>query len=421
MLLPPLLLLLILLFGGVAVFMALGMTALVMLLRDGHTLGGIAQIAIDRMNSPTLTAIPFFVIAATFMQRGGLAEAMVAAAEAWLGRLRGGLALVAVVGAALFASVSGSSTATALALGTVLLPAMIARGYPLPFGCGVVAGSATLGILLPPSLALIIYGIVAMQPVPKLFLAGVVPAMIQAALFTGWILFATRRMTVAGPPGEITIGEKLQLTVAALPALAPPFIALGGIYSGIVTLNEAAALAALAAIAICWQRGAARGHLIEWTADAIRSSSSILIIVSFAVLLGHWIVLSGVPQVLIAGLQSAQVSALEFLLMMNLIMFVLGMFLEVVSVILITLPIVLPLLAPLGIHPIHYAIVVIVNMELAALTPPVGLNLFVMTSVAKTQLWVVVRGLLPFVALLLVLLALVTLVPSISLWLPGAL
>lgn len=214
----------------------------------------------------------------------------------------------------------------------------------------------------------------------------------------------------------------MAITAKAWPAFAVPFVALGGIYTGVVTLSEASALAAFTAMAISWATGAVRGMaVIEIIGDGIRASTAILIIVGFAVLLGHWIVLSGLPQMLIAWLQAANVNAVEFLIAISVIMFILGMFLEVVSMILITAPIVLPLLGPLGIDPIHFGIVVIVNMELAALTPPVGLNLFVMSNVAKTPVPEVIRAVAPFVGLLLVLLALVIAFPDISLWLPRSL
>lgn len=417
----PLITLFALLGSGIAVFLAIGLTAATMMLSDGHTIGGIAQIVVDRFNSSTLTAIPFFVIAATFMRRGGMANTLVEAAQAWIGGVRGGLAFVVVASAALFASISGSSTATALALSTMLLPLMVKHHYPKRFSIGLLGSSATLGILLPPSLALIIYGLVTMAPIPKLFLAGLVPAAIQAMLFCALIAYRTRDLPIA-TTSVVSLTQRLAITAKAWPAFAVPFVALGGIYTGVVTLSEASALAAFTAMAISWATGAVRGMaVIEIIGDGIRASTAILIIVGFAVLLGHWIVLSGLPQMLIAWLQAANVNAVEFLIAISVIMFILGMFLEVVSMILITAPIVLPLLGPLGIDPIHFGIVVIVNMELAALTPPVGLNLFVMSNVAKTPVPEVIRAVAPFVGLLLVLLALVIAFPDISLWLPRSL
>jgi len=297
---------------------------------------------------------------------------------------------------------------------------MAARGYPVRFNCGVIGASATLGILLPPSLALIIFGLVATVPIPKLFLAGLIPALLQAILFAVWIRLSVRQMPMVAADPPTPLPERIRVTLRALPALAVPTIALGGIYSGVVTLSEASALAAATAIVICWSNGSARGLVtIEWIGDAIKSATTILIVVGFAVLLVHRNILSGVPESLVGILQDAHVSAQQFLLIKNIVKFILGMFLDVISTILITLPMVLPLLGPLGIDPVHYAIVVIVNMELAALTPPVGLNIFVMVSVSRQSMVEVVRGLLPFIVLLLILLAIVTLVPELSLWLPG--
>jgi len=413
-------LLLLILASGTAVFLALGITASTLLLHEGHTLGGIAQVLVDRLNSTTLTAIPFFVTAATLMQRGGMAAALVKAAQAWVSGLTGGLAIIAIASAALLASVSGSSTATALALGTILLPAMAQNGYPQRFSAGLVGASATLGILLPPSLALIIYGLVAEVSIPKLFLAGLIPAMIQAVLFVGWVLFAARRMPLVSTASEYSLRQKLQLSLHVIPALLVPLVALGGIYSGIVTLSEASALAALVAVIVCFCNKSYRPRqIIGWIGDGFMASTVILILVGMAVLLSHWIILSGVSDQLIAFLQDAEVTPLQFLLAMNLVMFVLGMFLEIISTILITAPLVLPLLGPLGINPIHYGIVVVVNMELAALTPPVGLNLYVMKSISNLRLIEVLRGFLPFVLLLAILLMLVTLIPALSLWLPS--
>lgn len=412
--------LMLILASGTAVFLALGITATSLLVADGHVLGGIAQILSDRLNSTTLTAIPFFVTAATLMQRGGMASALVVAAQAWVSGLKGGLAIIAIIAAALFASVSGSSTATALALGTILLPAMAQNGYTPRFNAGLVGASATLGILLPPSLALIIYGLVAEIAIPKLFLAGLIPAMIQATLFVGWVLFTTRSMPLVSTASEYSLQQKLTLSLKVVPALLVPFVALGGIYSGIVTLSEASAMAALVAVLVCFfSKSCDNRKIVGWVGDGFMASTVILILVGMASLLSHWIILSGVSDRLIQFLQNANVTPLQFLLTMNLVMFALGMFLEIISTILITAPIVLPLLGPLGINPIHYGIVVIVNMEMAALTPPVGLNLYVMKSISKLHLADVLRGFLPFVALLAVLLVLVTLVPELSLWLPS--
>jgi C4-dicarboxylate transporter DctM subunit len=404
---------------GVSVYLSMGAVTAIVFLLEGRPLAGLVQILADHLNSPTLVAVPFFVIAATFMQRGGIADALIRAANAWIGHIHGGLAIVCVVTATLFSSISGSTTATALALGVILVPAMLEARYPRPFSVGVVSASGTLGILIPPSLGLIIFGVISNTSIPRLFLAGAVPGLIQAVFFIAWALYASRRMGMVHQ-ARVNKETLLKDNLRAIPALALPVIVLGGIYSGLVTVTEAAALSAILAIVISVfvYKQCRAGDVVAITAEAITRSASILIIVGFAVVFSHLIIESGVPAQLVELISSAGVGPLQFLLLMSLVMLLLGMFLEIISVILITVPIILPTLIALDIDPVHYAIVVIVNMGLATLTPPVGLNLFVMQSVAKVPFAEVVRGVLPFIGILFILLVLVICFPALSLWLP---
>src|ERR1700677_183028 len=229
-----------LLAAGMPIFLVLGMCAGLLYIVTGQPLIGAAQMVINKLNSTTLMALPLFVMAAAFMRSGGVAKALVDVATAWLGGIRGSLGLVTVVACTLFAAICGSSVATALAMGTILVPAMIERGYPRSFAMGVVGASGTIGIVLPPSLALILYGIVADQSVPRLFVAGILPGLLQAAAFIVWVMYDARRRNYPVEP-IIPFGERLRMTVHALPALAVPTIVIVGIYGGIVTVTEAAA------------------------------------------------------------------------------------------------------------------------------------------------------------------------------------
>ena len=204
---------------------------------------------IDQLNSTTLMSLPLFVMAAAFMRRGGVAQALVDLSTAWLGGVQGSLGLVAVVSCALFAAISGSSVATALAMGTILLPAMMARGYPRGFALGVIGASGTIGIVIPPSLALILYGIVAEQSVPRLFLAGILPGLLQAAAFFVWVLWYARYKNFPSEPA-LPFATRLRVTLRALPAMAVPFVVLVGIYGGYTTVTEAAALAAVTSLLV---------------------------------------------------------------------------------------------------------------------------------------------------------------------------
>jgi C4-dicarboxylate transporter, DctM subunit len=238
-----------LLAAGMPIFLVLGTCAALLFIVSGEPLVGVAQVVIDHLNSPTLMSLPLFVMAAAFMRQGGVAKALVDVASAWLGGIRGSLGLVTVVACTLFAAICGSSVATALAMGTILLPAMIEKGYPRSFALGVIGASGTIGIVIPPSLALILYGIVAEQSVPRLFLAGILPGLLQAAAFFTWVWYDARRRDFPREP-SLPMADRLRVTWRALPALAVPAVVLIGIYGGIVTVTEAAAIAAVVSLLV---------------------------------------------------------------------------------------------------------------------------------------------------------------------------
>ncbi len=404
---------------GMPIFLSLGLLSLILFWEEGEPLIGLPQLFVDHLNSITIIAIPFFVMAATFMQKGGIAKALIDCAQAWVGGARGGLALVCVVATTIFAAICGSSVATALAMGTILIPAMVARKYEDHFALGVVGASGTLGILIPPSLAMIVYAVIAEESVPRLFLAGVIPGLIQAGCFIGWIMYYCRAKDY---PVEESMprDEFKRVNIRAIPALLIPVIVLGGIYSGIVTVSEAAGMAALVAVVVSvfFYRGVKLSEVPGVMAESIKMTAGIVFIIMGALAFGHWITGAGIADALVNFVTEKELSAWQFLLFMNLLMLVLGMFLEVFAVILITVPLVLPLLEPLGISPIHYAVVVTVNMELALISPPIGLNLYVLSSISTVPIATVIRGVLPFIIIMLIQLVLITYVPQLSLFLP---
>ena len=405
---------------GTPIYLVLGITTLVLYLVEGTPIIGIASLMLDNLNSPILMAIPFFVIAASFMQRGGIAKALVDMANAWVGVLPGGLGMVAVAACTVFAAISGSSVATAMTMGTILIPAMIARNYPLSFSLGVVGASGTLGILIPPSLALLIYALMAEESVPRLFLAGVIPGLLQAGLFALYVVYVARKQNLP-KRDPISLSDFLRINLYALPALSLPVVILGGIYSGLVTISEAAALSALIAIvvSIFIYRECRLRDAVSIAAEGMKSASTIMIIIATALAFGHWVTNSGMPDALIEFVVEKELKSWQFLIMINLVLLILGMFLEVASVLLITLPLLLPLLEPLGIDPIHFGIIFTVNMELALITPPIGINLYVLSSISKTGVGHVIKGITPFIFIMVILVLLITYIPAISMWLPN--
>tara|TARA_R110001592_G_scaffold27525_1_gene101727 strand:+ start:139 stop:1413 length:1275 start_codon:yes stop_codon:yes gene_type:complete len=410
---------LVLLLAGIPIYLTMGVTGALMFSADGSLLS-YAQKLIDELNSSTLVAVPYFVIAATFMERGGVARALIDGAQAWVGRIHGGLGLVAVLSCTIFAAMCGSSVATAIAMGTILVPAMLRGGYAPSFASGLVGASGTLGILVPPSLAFVVYGVLADLSIPRLFLAGVIPGLLQAALLSAYILYVSRRRGYLAVE-SISRSDKIRNTLRALPALSVPVIVLGGLYGGIVTLTESAALSAIVAIVLSlWvYRGLGLHQLLPVMAIAVRNAATIMIITAVALAFGHWITETGIANKAVALIEAWDVQGWQFLIAINIILLALGMFLEVYSVMLLIVPVVIPLLEPLGIDPLHFGVVIVINMEIALLTPPVGLNLFVIANISNTPLAEVIRGTLPFVLLMLGMMIVLTYVPAISLWLPN--
>ena len=411
----------ILLVLGVPIYLTMGLTSGLVFATEG-SLVPLAQKIIDELNSPTLLAVPYFVIAATFMERGGVAKALINAATAWIGRVHGGLGLVSVLTCAIFAAMCGSSVATAIAMGTIMIPAMLRNGYNPAFAGGILVSAGTLGILIPPSLAFVVYGVLADASIPRLFLGGVVPGLISASMMGLYVYFYSKKN---GYVDRVPMprDEKIKKTINAIPALLVPVVVLGGLYGGFVTLTETAALSAVVAIvlALFVYREVKPGDFLQVMTHAVRSAAAIMIIIAMALAFGHLITETGVAQKTLDFVKSLDIQPWQFLLAVNIILIFLGMFLEVFSILLIMVPIVLPLLEPLGIDPIHFGVMLVINMELALMSPPVGLNLFVISNISKIPLAQVLRGTMPFFFLMVGLLLVVTYIPIISTWLPNLL
>ena len=404
---------------GVPIYIVLTGLGIILLLIDGGSVGGIGQDVLDHMNSATLMAVPFFVIAAGFIQGGGIARALIDMASTWIGRLPGGIALSSLVATALFAAISGSSVATVLAMGTMVVPEMLKNGYRRPFALGVTAAAGTLGILIPPSMPMVVYGLVSETSIPRLFLAGVVPGLLQIGLFA-LVIMVMARQQGAQPIPFPGLRAAAQANLRALPALAVPLIVLGGIYGGFVTVTEAAALSAAVALIVSLfiYRTLNIFDVPGILVQGISRTAAILLIIAGADLLSNWMTRDGLASHIAAFATALDLTPVQFLFAMAAILLVLGMVLEGYAIILITLPLTLPILEALGIDKVHYGIVLVIGIELAMLTPPVGLNLFVMAEVSRAPVTEVQRGLLPFFVAMLVLWAAVILVPEIATGLP---
>ncbi len=409
-----------LLAAGMPIFLVLGTCAAALFFASGHELVGVAQTICNDMNSSTLMALPLFVMASAFMRSGGIATALVNLAGVWLGGVRGSLGLITVVSCTLFAAICGSSVATALAMGSILVPAMIERGYPRSFALGVVGASGTIGIVVPPSLALLLYGIVTEQSVPRLFLAGILPGLLQAVVFFLWVMYYARKHNFPIEPKR-PVAERVQMTIRGLPALIVPVVVLVGIYGGFVTVTEAAALAAITSllVSLLFYKGFRWTKTLDVVADGIRSAAAIMLIVATALALGHWVTESGIPEKLVQFTVDHEFSRWQFLLAINVLLLVIGCFLEVIATLLLIMPLLAPVLKPLGIDPVHFSIIFTHNMEIGLIHPPVGLNLFVLSTIVAAPISEVIKGIFPFLVLLIICLGIITYVPELTMWLPN--
>ncbi len=404
---------------GVPLFAAIGMTAVVLFYVDDSPFVTLAQIMVERVASPGLIPVPFFVITAVIMQRGGIANILIKAAESWVGQLRGSAGIVCVIAAAFFATISGSSVATALAIGTVILPIMMERGYERHFSIGVISSSGTLGILIPPSTAMIVYGLVTDASVPRMFLAGFIPGLMKAAFIGAYILWYAHRHHYPKSP-VLSREEFLAANLKALPALFIPGVIFSSIYGGIATVTEAAALSVVAAMMVSLYYGQTRVRdLPSVFSEGIISAAAISFIVGGALMFGQWVLQSGMPQKIVRAVIAMDLKAWQFLFAANIVMLILGMFFDGMVITLVVVPLILPVLLALKIDLIHFAIVLVINMEIGLLTPPFGLNLFTMKMISHAPIEEVVKGVLPFISIMFVLLMIITYVPEISLFLPN--
>jgi C4-dicarboxylate transporter DctM subunit len=335
------------------------------------------------------------------------------------GKLRNGLALVTLVAIMVFSAICGSSVATAVAIGRVMIPKLIENGYHPRFAVGLVAAAGGLGILIPPSVPLIVYAAVVEISVGEAFLAALGPGILLGLLLCVFVYFLGDRARVS-PAAEQALdsfpGGRLRVLLAGLPMFLLPVLILGGIYGGVFTPTEAAAVAVIlaAAMALTIYRKAPLSDLVRTTAEAGTLSASILIIMGATSILSYLIAYQQIPNAFTRWVVGLELGPLAFLLLVNLLLLILGCFLEIISIILIVVPIILPTLKHLNIDLVHFAIVVIINMELAVITPPVGMNLFVVSAISGRPIAEVFRGTLPFALVIGAALLVFTCVPSLA-------
>jgi C4-dicarboxylate transporter DctM subunit len=406
---------------GIPVAISLGLTSmLTIVFFSQDSLASMAIKLFETSEHYTLLAIPFFVLAGNLMSTGGVAKRMVRFAIAAVGHMRGGLAIASILACMLFAAVSGSSPATVVAIGSIVIAGMVKNGYSKEFAAGVICNAGTLGILIPPSIVMVVYAAVTEVSVGRLFMAGVVPGLLLGFMLMAAVWWRAGKLQLARP-AKASIGEVLKAFLDSFWGIALLGIIMGGIYGGIFTPTEAAAVSAVYAliVAVFVYRDLTVKQLPEVFLQSAKTTVMLMFIVVNALLFAHVLTTERIPQTIAEHILAFGMSPWMFLLVVNIILLIAGNFMEPTGIILILAPILFPIATELGIDPIHLGIIMVVNMEIGMVTPPVGLNLFVTSGVTGMSLVQVTKAALPWLSVLLVFLVLITYIPAISLALPN--
>jgi tripartite ATP-independent transporter DctM subunit len=416
---------LILLFAvGVPAAFALGLTTLIVTAWergiDGVPYSIIAQRMVYGVNSFPLLAIPFFILAGKIMNSGGITDRIFLFTRRLVGHMRGGLGQVNVAASVIFSGMSGSAVADAIGIGQVEIKAMREAGYPDDFSVGVTAASATIGPIIPPSIPLIVYAVMANTSATALLMAGLLPGLMMAGLMMVVVAIQARRL---GLPTERWEGlaALARSCLAAIPPLITPVIIIGGMWSGVFTPTEAAAVAAVyaLAIAVLVYREISLAQLFRLVRETMHETAIILIIVAAAALYAWFLVFTQIPQELVGLVKDMNLEPWTFLLLINAFLLLIGLFMETNAAITIFTPMLLPPAVALGVDPVHFGIIMVLNLMIGLLTPPVGMVMFAVAKVANVPMNKAMVALLPFYVPLLFSLLLVTYIPQISLFLPS--
>ncbi len=416
-------LLFVLMLTGMPISISLGLTVLTFLFAMTDVpIEAVALKLFTGIEKFEIMAIPFFILAGNFLTHGGVARRMILFATSMVGHLHGGLALAGVMACALFAAVSGSSPATVVAIGSIILPAMIAQGYPKKFGAGVITTSGALGILIPPSIVMVMYSVSTNTSVGALFMAGVIPGLALATMLGMTTWWLARKNNYPRLP-RATWGARWRAFRESAWGLLLIVVVIGGIYTGIFTPTEAAAMSAVYAfiIAVFVYKDMGLKRVPKILLDSASLSAMLLYIITNAVLFSFLITSEQIPQSMADWMLGQGLGPIAFLLVVNIMLLLAGNVMEPSSIVLILAPILFPVAMKLGIDPIHFGILIVVNMEVGMCHPPVGLNLYVASGITKMGISELTVAVWPWLLTMLVFLVIVTYWAPLSLWLPQTL
>ena len=406
---------------GVPVAVSLGAsTVITMLLFTDLDVATIPQLIFDGINKFALMAIPMFILAGNLLSKGGSARRIIDFAKSMVGHLPGGLPMSAIFACVIFAAVSGSSPATVVAIGSIMFVAIKEAGYPKEYAVGGITTAGSLGILIPPSVVMIVYGVTAEVSIAQLFMAGVVPGLMLGGMMILQTYIGAKRLGFKATTPE-PWSERIKKFFRAFWALLIVVVVIGGIYGGIFTPTEAAAASAIYALIISLfvYKDIKFKDLWDICLESAITTAMIFFIIANAVVFAYLLTSENIPQTIADSILAANIGKIGFLIIVNVLLFIMGQFMEPSSVVMIMVPLLLPIATALGVDPVHFGILLIVNMEIGMITPPVGLNLFVASGLTGMNLKDVIVSCLPWTLTLFIGLILVTYIPEISLWLPN--
>ncbi|MGP1534358.1 MAG: TRAP transporter large permease [Campylobacter sp.] len=405
---------------GVPVAVSLGAsTVLTMLLFTDLDVAAMPQLIFDGINKFALMAIPMFILAGNLLSKGGSARRIIDFAKSMVGHLPGGLPMSAIFACVIFAAVSGSSPATVVAIGSIMFVAIKEAGYPKEYAVGGITTAGSLGILIPPSVVMIVYGVTAEVSIAQLFMAGVVPGLMLGGMMILQTYIGAKKLGFKATTPE-PWSERVKKFGKAFWALLIVVVVIGGIYGGIFTPTEAAAASAIYALIISLfvYKDIKFKDLWDICLESAITTAMIFFIIANAVVFAYLLTSENIPQTIADSILAANIGKIGFLIIVNVLLFIMGQFMEPSSVVMIMVPLLLPIATALGVDPVHFGILLIVNMEIGMITPPVGLNLFVASGLTGMNLKDVIVSCLPWTLTLFIGLVLVTYIPEISLWLP---
>lgn len=405
---------------GVPIAIALGLSAMATIVGSGKLpLDYAAQITFTSIDSFPIMAIPFFVAAGVFMGAGGLSKRLLALADEMLGSLTGGLALATIATCMFFAAISGSGPATVAAIGSLTIPAMIERGYDKNFSAAVVASAGAIGVMIPPSNPFVVYGVSAQVSIGKLFVGGIMPGILTGLGLMAVSYWYSKKNGWKGEARERSLKTLMHAFWDAKWALMVPVIILGGIYGGIMTPTEAAALAAFYGliIGIFVYKELNLKNIVNCFMEACSTSAVVIVLMAMATIFGYIMTLEQVPTKIAQFILGLTTNKIIILLLINVFLLWIGTFMEALAAIVILTPILLPVVTKVGVDPLHFGIIMVVNLAIGFITPPVGVNLFVASGIAKVKIEAIAKSVIPLLLTMLIILLLISYVPSISLFL----